>query len=301
MLYRNYKELVGNTPLFELCNIKTKYNLNANLYAKLEMYNPAGSIKDRIAVKMIDEAIKSGIINHDTTIIEPTSGNTGIGLASYCASINMKVIILMPSSMSKERIKLIEAYGAKVILTDANLGMQGSVDEAIKLSKTIINSFIPSQFENINNPLAHIQTAKEIYNDLNGNIDIFVAGIGTGGTISGIGKFLKDKNPNIEIIGIEPSSSPLLSKGYFGKHKIEGIGANFIPKTLDQSIYDKIITIDDDLAYEMMIDVARTEGIAIGISSGAALAGAIQIAKSGEGKNIVVIFPDGLCRYISLL
>ena len=301
MLYKSFKELVGNTPLFELNNIKEKYQLGNNLYGKLEYYNPAGSIKDRIAVKMIDEAFKEGLIDLNTTVIEPTSGNTGVGLAAYGASLKMKVIIVMPSSMSIERRKLIEAYGATIILTDGSLGMKGSVDKANELHKEIKNSFIPSQFENINNPLAHIKTAQEIYEDLNGNIDIFISAIGTGGTISGVGKFLKEKNPNIKVIGVEPSSSPLLSKGYAGKHKIQGIGANFVPNTLDREIYDEIVTVDDDKAFEMALEMSKTEGIAIGISSGAALYAAIEISKREKGKNIVIIFPDGLSRYTSLL
>lgn len=301
MLYKSFKELVGNTPLFELNNIKEKYQLDNNLYGKLEYYNPAGSVKDRIAVKMIDEAFKEGLIDLNTTIIEPTSGNTGVGLAAYGASLKMKVIIVMPSSMSIERRKLIEAYGATIILTDGSLGMKGSVDKANELHREIKNSFIPSQFENINNPLAHIKTAQEIYEDLNGNIDIFISAIGTGGTISGVGKFLKEKNPNIKVIGVEPSSSPLLSKGYAGKHKIQGIGANFVPNTLDRKIYDEIVTVDDDKAFEMALEMSKTEGIAIGISSGAALYAAIEISKREKGKNIVIIFPDGLSRYTSLL
>ena len=301
MIYKNFKELVGNTPLFELNNIKEKYQLKNNLYAKLESYNPAGSVKDRIAVKMIDEALKDGLIDLNTTIIEPTSGNTGIGLAAYCASLKMKVIIIMPSSMSIERRQLIQAYGATIELTDPSLGMKGSVDRANELHNEIKNSFIPSQFENKNNPLAHKQTAKEIYEDLNGKIDILVSAIGTGGTISGVGKELKERIPSIKIVGVEPSNSPLLSKGYAGKHGIQGIGANFIPNTLDRTIYDEIITIDDDKAFEMMLEVARIEGISIGISSGAALCAGIKLSQKEENKNIVIIFPDGLNRYTSLL
>ena len=301
MLYESFKDLVGNTPLLKLNNFKDKYKFDNNIFAKLEYFNPAGSIKDRIAIKMIDEALKDGTINKDTTIIEPTSGNTGIGLAAYGASLGMKVIIVMPSSMSQERIKLIETYGAKIILTDATLGMKGSVDKANKLHEGIGNSYIPSQFDNKNNPLAHIKTAKEIYDDLDGKIDILVSAIGTGGTISGIGKYLKERIPNVVIIGVEPTSSPLLSKGVAGKHKIQGIGANFIPNTLDRNIYDKILTVSDDDAYSMMLKIAKIEGIGVGISSGAAMCAALEIAKNEKDKNIVVIFPDGLSRYISLL
>ena len=301
MLYESFKDLVGNTPLLKLNNFKDKYKFDNNIFAKLEYFNPAGSIKDRIAIKMIDGALKDGTINKDTTIIEPTSGNTGIGLAAYGASLGMKVIIVMPSSMSQERIKLIETYGAKIILTDATLGMKGSVDKANKLHEGIGNSYIPSQFDNKNNPLAHIKTAKEIYDDLDGKIDILVSAIGTGGTISGIGKYLKERIPNVVIIGVEPTSSPLLSKGIAGKHKIQGIGANFIPNTLDRNIYDKILTVSDDDAYSMMLKIAKIEGIGVGISSGAAMCAALEIAKNEKDKNIVVIFPDGLSRYISLL
>ena len=301
MLYESFKDLVGNTPLLKLNNFKDKYKFDNNIFAKLEYFNPAGSIKDRIAIKMIDEALKDGTINKDTTIIEPTSGNTGIGLAAYGASLGMKVIIVMPSSMSQERIKLIETYGAKIILTDATFGMKGSVDKANKLHEEIGNSYIPSQFDNKNNPLAHIKTAKEIYDDLDGKIDILVSAIGTGGTISGIGKYLKERIPNVVIIGVEPTSSPLLSKGVAGKHKIQGIGANFIPNTLDRNIYDKILTVSDDDAYSMMLKIAKIEGIGVGISSGAAMCAALEIAKNEKDKNIVVIFPDGLSRYISLL
>ena len=302
MIYRNFKELVGNTPLFELNNIKEKYQLKNNLYAKLESYNPAGSIKDRIAVKMIDEALKDGLIDLNTTIIEPTSGNTGIGLAAYCASLKMKVIIVMPSSMSIERRKLIEAYGAKIELTDPAFGMKGSVDKANELHNEIKNSFIPSQFENPSNPEIHYKTTgPEIYKNSNKKVDIFVAGIGTGGTISGIGRYLKEMNRNIKIIGVEPQDSPLLTQGKAGPHKIQGIGANFVPKTLDKKYIDEFLTASNEESFEYSRLVGKYEGILVGISSGAALSAAIKMAKRNEnnGKTIVVLFPDSGDRYLS--
>ena len=301
MLFNKYEELVGNTPLYKLNNIMKDLNLENNIYAKLEYFNPAGSVKDRVAVNMINAAIKDGTINNDTIIIEPTSGNTGIGLAAYCASLRMKVIIVMPSNMSEERIKMIEAYGAEIILTDSSLGMKGAVNKALELHELYKNSYIPSQFDNMNNPKAHIKTGKEIYDDLNGSVDIFISAIGTGGTISGVGKYLKERNPNIKIIGVEPESSPLLSKGYTGPHKIQGIGPNFIPNTLNRDIYDEIIDVSNEDAFNMMKVIAKSEGIGVGISSGAALVAVIKVSKEYKGKNIVVLFPDGINRYMSLL
>lgn len=300
MKYSSMLELIGSTPLLELKNIKSKYNLKSNIYAKLESFNAFGSIKDRIVDKIILDLEDKKIINKDTTIIEPTSGNTGIALSAIGSIKGYKVIIIMPSSASKERIKLIKAYGAKVILSDASLGMNGSVDIANKLNKEIENSIILSQFTNENNPLAHyLKTGREIYQDLDGKVDIFVAGIGSGGTISGVGKYLKERNPNIKIIGVEPFSSPLLSENKSGKHEIQGIGANFIPKTLNQKIYDEIRTVENDDAFKYSKKAMLVEGVSIGISSGAALKVAIDLAREYENKNIVVIFPDGGDRYYS--
>ncbi len=302
MITDNYFDLIGNTPLYELKNIKKELSLCANIFAKLEYFNPAGSIKDRVAGHIIKTAVKEGIINKNSTVIEPTSGNTGIGLASVCASLGIKVILTMPETMSLERRKLLSAYGAQIVLTDGAMGMKGSIEKAFELSKTIENSFIPSQFENPLNPQIHyLTTAKEIYNDLKGNIDIFIAGVGTGGTLSGCGKFLKEKIPDIKIIALEPSSSPVLSKGISGAHKIQGIGAGFIPKNLNTDIYDEVIAVDNEEAYKYTDLTAKKEGILIGISSGACLYGAVEYAKrrENENKNIVAIFPDTGDRYLS--
>ena len=302
MIYKNVEELIGNTPLVELTNIEKMIENKAHLFAKVESFNPGGSIKDRIALKMLNTAIKEGKVKEDTLIIEPTSGNTGIGLCMLAASKGLKAIIVMPDSMSVERIKLMKAYGAEVILTPGKLGMKGAIAKANELHEEYKNSFIPSQFENPNNPLAHyLTTGKEIYDDLNGNIDILVAGIGTGGTISGIGKYLKEHNPNIKVIGVEPEASPVLSEGKAGPHKIQGIGAGFIPNTLNTAIYDEIIKVSNENAFEHGRLSAQKEGLLVGISSGAALCAAIQVAKRDEnkGKNIVVIFPDTGERYLS--
>lgn len=301
-LYHSIAELVGNTPLLEISNFKKEEHLEANLFAKLEYFNPAGSIKDRIALNMILTAEKEGKLIPSSTIIEPTSGNTGIGLASIGRARGYRVIIVMPETMSVERRRLIAAYGAELVLTEGSKGMKGAIAKANELHEEIPNSFIPGQFDNPINPETHYKTTgREIYNDLDGKVDILVAGIGTGGSISGIGKYLKEKNPNVKIIGIEPASSPVISKGVSGPHKIQGIGAGFIPNTLNTSIYDEIITIDNEDAFAYGKKFARSEGILVGISSGAALKGASIVASREEnkGKNIVVILPDNGDRYLS--
>lgn len=302
-VYKSIRDLVGNTPIIELSNLKRELNLKCNVYAKIEYFNPTGSIKDRIALAMLLDAKENGLIKEGATIIEPTSGNTGIGLCAMARSMGYKCIIVMPESMSIERRKFIKAYGGEVILTDKKLGMKGAIDKAIELKNSISNSFMPSQFENMSNPNIHYQTTgKEIYDDLDGNIDVFIAGIGTGGTISGVGAYLKSKNPNIKIIGIEPSLSPVITKGYSGAHLIQGIGAGFIPKTLDTSIYDEIVLVDNNAAFKYMKFIANCEGLFVGISSGAALATMVEISKREEfnGKNIVVLLPDSGDRYLSL-
>ena len=299
---KNIDELVGRTPLLELSKIKEAEGLDATLLAKLECFNPTGSAKDRPALEMILQAEKSGILKPDSVIIEPTSGNTGIGLAAIGASKGYKVIIVMPDSMSKERILLMKAYGAEVVLTDGSKGMQCSIEEAMRLAEQYKNAFIPSQFDNSANPLAHYKTTgPEIWQDTSGKVDIFVAGIGTGGTLSGAGKFLKEQNPNIKVIGAEPLSSPLLTRGSFGAHKIQGIGANFIPENLDKAIYDEIIDVSNDDAFKYARMVAKKEGVAVGISSGAAIYAAIEIAKRPENKNkvIVAVLTDTGERYLS--
>lgn len=301
-IYKSILELVGNTPLLELQNIKKKYNLKANIFAKLESYNPAGSIKDRIALQMINDAEEKGLLKENSTIIEPTSGNTGIGLCVIGKMKGYRVIIVMPSSMSIERIKIMKAYGAEVILSDAKLGMQGSIDKANELNREIENSLILGQFDNPSNPKTHyLTTGREIYDDLDGKIDIFISGIGTGGTISGAGQFLKDKISTIKIVGVEPLNSPLLTKKIAGSHKIQGIGANFVPKTLNQKIYDYVVTISDEDAFLFSKEMAKLEGVLVGISSGAALKAALDEAKKeeNENKNIVVVLPDTGTRYFS--
>lgn len=295
-------DLIGNTPLLELGNYNKKNDLKATIIAKLESFNPAGSVKDRIAKKMIDEGIKTGEINKDTIIIEATSGNTGIGLASVAASYGLRLIIIMPETMSVERRSLLKAYGAELILTDGARGMKGAIEKAGEIKAENSNSFLASQFDNMNNPLVHHETTgPEIWNDTDGKIDIFVSGIGTGGTISGAGSYLKSKNPNIKIIAVEPEGSPVLSKGTPGPHKIQGLGAGFIPNTLDTKIYDEIIVVSNEDAFETGRAVSITEGVLVGISSGAALWAATELAKREEyaGKNIVVILPDTGERYLS--
>lgn len=301
-LYKSADELIGNTPLLELSHLEKKFNLKAKIFAKLEYFNVTGSIKDRVAKSMIIEAEKSGILKPNSVIIEPTSGNTGIGLASVGISRGYKVIIVMPETMSKERRQLIKAYGAELVLTDGSKGMNGAIEKAEELAKEIPNSFIAGQFTNPANPAIHRDTTgPEIWKDTEGKIDFLVAGVGTGGTITGIGEFLKSKNPKIKIVAVEPASSPVLSKGIAGSHKIQGIGAGFIPKVLNTKIYDEIIPINDEDAFETGRLLGQTEGILIGISSGAALSAALKLANQDEnaGKNIVVILPDTGDRYLS--
>lgn len=297
-------ELIGNTPLLELSNYNKAHNLNAKVIAKLEYFNPAGSVKDRIAKKMIEEALKSGQINQDTVIIEPTSGNTGIGLASVCASYGLRLLIAMPETMSIERRNLMKAYGAELVLTEGAKGMKGAIEKAKELHEQTPNSFIPSQFDNPNNPKVHEETTGvEIWNDTDGKVDIFVSGVGTGGTISGAGAYLKAKNPAIKIVAVEPADSPVLSEGRAGAHKIQGIGAGFVPNTLNTKIYDEIITVHHEDAFVAGRELAKTDGVLVGISSGAALWAATELAKRPEnaGKNIVVILPDTGERYLSTL
>ena len=301
-VYERIIDTVGNTPLVELKNIKKKYNLKAKIVAKVESFNPAGSVKDRIAKAMLDDAEAKGLVNKDTVIIEPTSGNTGIGLCMVGASRGLRVIIVMPDTMSIERRNLMKAYGAELVLTEGAKGMKGAIAKADELAKKIPNSFIPSQFTNPANPNIHyLTTGPEIFKDIDGSLDFFVAGVGTGGTISGTGKYLKEKKPSIKVVAVEPESSPVLSKGTPGPHKIQGIGAGFVPDTLDTKIYDEIIPISNEEAFEKGRESARTEGLLIGISSGAALAAAIKIAQREEnaGKTIVVLFPDTGERYLS--
>ena len=302
MIYQNASQLIGNTPLLRLNNIEKRLNLNVTLLAKVEYFNPTGSVKDRIALSMIEDAEEKGKIHNDTIIIEPTSGNTGIGLASVCAAKGYKCILVMPENMSKERIRLIKAYGADVVLSPKEKGMQGAVDKAVELSKTYESSFIPSQFENPSNPEAHYRTTgPEIYKSSNKKVDIFIAGIGTGGTISGIGRYLKEQNRNVKIIGVEPDDSPLLTKGKAGPHKIQGIGANFVPKTLDKKYIDEFLTAKTEESYEYARLLGKYEGILVGISSGAALSQAVKVAKRNEnnGKTIFVLLPDSGDRYLS--
>ena len=295
-------ELIGNTPLLELTKYNESHQLEATIVAKLEYFNPAGSVKDRVARKMIEEAMKNGEINQETTIVEPTSGNTGIGLASVCASYGLKLIITMPETMSIERRNLMKAYGAELVLTDGAKGMKGAIEKAEQITKETPNSFMPSQFENQNNPKVHEETTgPEIWNDTDGKVDIFVAGIGTGGTISGVGAYLKSKNPDIQIVAVEPADSPVLSQGHGGPHKIQGIGAGFVPKTLNTKIYNEVIAVSNEDAFETCREIVRKEGVLVGISSGAALWAATKLAKRPEnaGKTIVVLFPDTGERYLS--
>lgn len=301
-IYNNVSELIGSTPILRFSKLEEKLGLSARLLAKLEYLNPAGSAKDRVALSMINEAEKSGVLKPDSVIIEPTSGNTGIGLAMVAVSRGYKAIIVMPETMSEERRKLIAAYGAELCLTDGTKGMKGAIEKAEELAKEIPNSFIAGQFENPANPKAHYDTTgPEIYADTDGLVDAFVSAVGTGGTISGVGKFLKEQNPDIKVVAAEPSGSPVLSKGVAGSHKIQGIGAGFIPKTLDTEIYDEVIAVEDDSAFEMARLIAKTEGVLVGISSGAAVCAAVQFAKRPEnkGRNIVVLLPDTGDRYLS--
>lgn len=302
MLYKNTVDLVGNTPLIELRKIEKDLGLAGKLFAKVEYFNPAGSVKDRIALAMILDAEKKGLLKEGATIIEPTSGNTGIGLASIGAMKGYKVILTMPESMSIERRRLLKAYGAEIVLTEASKGMKGAIEKAEQLQKEIKGSIILGQFVNPVNPMIHYKTTgPEIYKDLEGKVDAFIAGVGTGGTISGTGKYLKEKNKDVLIVAVEPASSPVLSEGHAGAHMIQGIGAGFVPQTLDTKIYDKVIAIENDEAFAYARLVAKKEGILVGISSGAALAAAIKVAKDKkfENKNIVVLFPDTGDRYLS--
>ena len=300
-VYNNVLELIGHTPLVRINKLVEKYNLKANLFAKLESFNPGGSAKDRIALQMVEDAFKEGLLHNDSVIIEPTSGNTGIGLALAGKVKGLRVIIVMPDTMSIERRNLLKAYGAELVLTEGAKGMKGAIEKANELAKDIPHSFIPSQFDNPSNYKAHyLGTGPEIYDDLDGKVDIFVAGVGTGGTITGVGKYLKEKNPNIKLVAVEPASSPVLTKGESGSHKIQGIGAGFIPNVLDTSIYDEVIDVTNEDAFKYA-KVAREEGLFIGISGGAALCAAIEVAsrKENENKNIVVLFPDSGERYLS--
>ncbi|MDR1053173.1 MAG: cysteine synthase A [Planctomycetaceae bacterium] len=301
-VYKRITDLIGNTPLLELSNYEAKHGLGAKIVAKLEYFNPAGSVKDRIAIAMIEDAESKGVLKSGATLIEPTSGNTGIGLASVAAARGYKVILTMPETMSIERRNLLKAYGAQLVLTEGAKGMKGAIAKAEELLKETPNSFSPSQFENPANPEIHKKTTgPEIWKDTDGKVDFFVSGIGTGGTISGAGEFLKSKNPKIKIIAVEPASSPVLSKGTPGPHKIQGIGAGFVPKTLNTSIYDEIITVENDDAFATGKEIAVVEGVLVGISSGAAVWAATQIAQRPENKDktIVAILPDTGERYLS--
>lgn len=300
--YNNITELVGKTPLLRLTNYIRENSLEADIYGKLEYFNPAGSVKDRIAKAMIEDAEAKGLLHPDSVIIEPTSGNTGIGLAAVAASKGYRVILTMPETMSVERRNLLKAYGAQLVLTEGSKGMKGAIAKADELAKETPHSFIPSQFTNPANPTAHFATTgPEIWEDTDGKVDIFVAGVGTGGTISGVGEFLKSKNPNIKVIAVEPATSPVLSKGVSGPHKIQGIGAGFVPETLDTKIYDEIIPVENEDAFRTGAAVARREGVLVGISSGAAVWAATELAKRPEnkGKLIVALLPDTGDRYLS--
>ena len=301
-IYTSADQLIGHTPLLELTHIEAAEGLEAKLLAKLEYFNPAGSVKDRIAKAMLDDAEAAGKLNKDTTIIEPTSGNTGIGLASVAAARGYKIIIVMPETMSVERRQLMKAYGAELVLTEGAKGMKGAIAKADELAKEIPNSFVAGQFVNPANPKAHYQTTgPEIWEDTDGQVDVFVAGVGTGGTVTGVGQYLKSKNPNVKVVAVEPASSPVLSKGTAGAHKIQGIGAGFVPDVLDTKVYDEIIAVENDDAFATGRLIGHKEGVLVGISSGAAVYAALQLAKRPEnaGKNIVVLLPDTGDRYLS--
>ena len=301
-VYKKVTDLVGNTPILELGNYEEKFQLEAKILAKLEYFNPAGSVKDRIAREIILDALETGKLTKDSVIIEPTSGNTGIGLASIAASLGIRIIITMPETMSVERRNLMKAYGAELVLTDGAKGMKGAIAKADELAAEIPNSFIPGQFVNELNPRAHKRTTgPEIWKDTDGKVDIFVAGVGTGGTVSGVGEYLKSQNPDVNIVAVEPASSPVLSKGEAGAHKIQGIGAGFVPDTLNTDIYDEVIAVENEAAFDTGREVARTEGVLVGISSGAAVWAATELAKRPEnkGKTIVVLLPDTGDRYLS--
>ena len=301
-VHQNLTDLIGKTPLLELKNLTKKYALSARLISKLEGFNPAGSVKDRIAKAMIDDAQAKGLLQSDTVIIEPTSGNTGIGLASVAAAYGYRIILTMPETMSTERRHLLKAYGAELVLTDGTKGMKGAIDKALALAAQTPNSFVPSQFSNLANPEIHFKTTgPEIWEDTAGQIDVFVSGIGTGGTISGAGAYLKEKNPKLHIVAVEPTDSPVLSGGIPGPHKIQGIGAGFVPDALDTEIYDEIVTVTNEDAFEIGNELAKVEGLLVGISSGAAIWASLQVAARPEytNKNVVVILPDTGERYLS--
>ena len=301
-VFKSADQLIGGTPLLELTHIEKEEGLEARILAKLEYFNPAGSVKDRIAKAMIDDAEKRGLLKANSVIIEPTSGNTGIGLASVAAARGYRIIIVMPETMSIERRKLMKAYGADLVLTEGSKGMKGAIEKANELAKEFSNSFIPGQFVNPANPAVHKETTgPEIWNDTDGKVDIFVAGVGTGGTITGTGEYLKSQNPNVKVVAVEPASSPVLSKGTAGSHKIQGIGAGFVPDVLDTKVYDEVIAVENDDAFTTGRLIGRKEGVLVGISSGAAVWAAIQLAKRPEnkGKTIVVLLPDTGDRYLS--
>ena len=301
-IHKSVSELIGNTPLVELSNFEKNHNLEATILGKVELFNPAGSVKDRIAKAMIDEAVKAGKVNDDTVLIEPTSGNTGIGLAAIAAARGNRLIITMPETMSIERRNLMKAYGAEVVLTDGSKGMKGAIAKAQELAGEISNSFIPSQFTNPANPAIHeATTGPEIWRDTEGKVDILVAGVGTGGTVTGTGRYLKSQNSDVKVVAVEPAGSPVLSEGHAGAHKIQGIGAGFIPDTLDTSVYDEVIAVADEDAFETGRELAAKEGLLVGISSGAAVWAASQLAQRPEnkGKTIVAILPDTGERYLS--
>ena len=302
-VYRSVAELIGNTPLVELANYEANNNLEATIVGKVESFNPAGSIKDRIAKAMIDDALERGVIDNDTVLIEPTSGNTGIGLAAIAAARGMRLIIAMPETMSIERRNLMKAYGAELVLTDGALGMKGAIARADELAAEIPNSFIVGQFTNPANPAVHeVTTGPEIWEATDGRVDIFVAGVGTGGTVSGTGAYLKRMNPDVQVVAVEPASSPVLSEGRAGAHKIQGIGAGFVPETLDTEVYDEVIAVEDEDAFAVGRELAAKEGLLVGISSGAAVAAATELARRPEnkGKTIVVILPDTGERYLTI-
>lgn len=301
-IYKGTIGLIGNTPLVEAVNIERANNLKATILLKLEYFNPAGSVKDRIAKAMIEDAENKGLLNSDSVIIEPTSGNTGIGLAAIAAAKGYRVILTMPETMSVERRNILKAYGAEIVLTDGAKGMKGAIEKSEELAREIPNSYIPGQFSNPANPAMHrATTGPEIWNDTDGNVDIFVAGVGTGGTVTGVGEYLKSQNPNVKIVAVEPKTSPVLSEGKAGPHKIQGIGAGFVPETLDTSIYDEVIPVSNEDAFEASKQIAKTEGVLVGISSGAALKAALELAERPEnsGKTIVALLPDSGDRYYS--
>ena len=301
-IYTSTDQLIGNTPLLELTRLEQAEKVTAHILAKLEYLNPAGSVKDRVAKAMIDDAERTGTLRPGAVIIEPTSGNTGIGLASVAAARGYRVIIVMPETMSEERRRLMRAYGAELVLTEGAKGMKGAIEKAEDLAKSIPNSFIPGQFVNPANPAAHMMsTGPEIWADADGQVDMFVAGVGTGGTITGVGRYLKEQDPGVKVVAVEPASSPVLSKGTSGAHKLQGIGAGFVPEVLDTDVYDEVIAVEDEDAFATSRKVGRIEGVLVGISSGAAVWAALQLAKrpENEGKNIVVLLPDSGDRYLS--